>query len=155
MYEYWTPGSLAVLKYAEEEAKLIHHNYIGTEMILLGLLAGEVKGVAATVLAEMGVKLTDVRAEVLKVIGLGAYAHVAEFPLTPAAKHITELAWDETRQLGTNYIGTEHLLLAIVREPCVASRVLEALGVDLAKVRSCVIKAIFKLMEEKSWLLYY
>ena len=113
-----------------------------TEQVLLGLI-GEGTGVAAKTLKAMGVTLKDARVEVEKIIGRGSGFVAVEIPFTPRAKRVLELSWDEARQLGHNYIGTEHLLLGLIREgEGVAARVLENLGVDLNKVRSNVIKML-------------
>ena len=91
------------------------HNFVGTEQVLLGLI-GEGTGVAAKTLKSMGVTLKDARAEVEKIIGRGSGFVAVEIPFTPRAKRVLELSWDEARQLGHNYIGTEHLLLGLIRE---------------------------------------
>jgi ATP-dependent Clp protease ATP-binding subunit ClpC len=127
---------------AQEEARRLGHNFVGTEQILLGLI-GEGTGVAAKTLKSMGVNLKDARVEVEKIIGRGSGFVAVEIPFTPRAKRVLELSWDEARQLGHNYIGTEHLLLGLIREgEGVAARVLENLGVDLNKVRSSVVKML-------------
>ena len=127
---------------AQEEARRLGHNFVGTEQVLLGLI-GEGTGVAAKTLKSMGVTLKDARAEVEKIIGRGSGFVAVEIPFTPRAKRVLELSWDEARQLGHNYIGTEHLLLGLIREgEGVAARVLENLGVDLNKVRSNVVKML-------------
>ena len=118
---------------AQEEARRLGHNFVGTEQVLLGLI-GEGTGVASKTLKSMGIKLKDARAEVEKIIGRGSGFVAVEIPFTPRAKRVLELSWDEARQLGHNYIGTEHLLLGLIREgEGVAARVLENLGVDLNK----------------------
>jgi ATP-dependent Clp protease ATP-binding subunit ClpC len=127
---------------AQEEARRLGHNFVGTEQILLGLI-GEGTGVAAKTLKSLGVSLKDARIEVEKIIGRGSGFVAVEIPFTPRAKRVLELAWDEARQLGHNYIGTEHLLLGLIREgEGVAVRVLENLGVDLSRVRSNVIRML-------------
>ncbi len=127
---------------AQEEARRLGHNFVGTEQILLGLI-GEGTGIAAKTLKSMGVNLKDARVEVEKIIGRGSGFVAVEIPFTPRAKRVLELSWDEARQLGHNYIGTEHLLLGLIREgEGVAARVLENLGVDLTKVRSHVIRLL-------------
>jgi len=123
------------------------HNFVGTEQILLGLI-GEGTGVAAKVLKSMGVNLKDARVEVEKIIGRGSGFVAVEIPFTPRAKRVLELSLEEARQLGHNYIGTEHLLLGLIREgEGVAARVLENLGVDLAKVRTQVIRMLGETAE--------
>ena len=127
---------------AQEEARRLGHNFVGTEQVLLGLI-GEGTGVAAKTLKSMGVTLKDARAEVEKIIGRGSGFVAVEIPFTPRAKRVLELSWDEARQLGHNYIGTEHLLLGLIREgEGVAARVLENLGVDLNKIRANVVKML-------------
>lgn len=142
MFERFTEKAIKVIMLAQEEARRLGHNFVGTEQVLLGLI-GEGTGVAAKTLKSMGVTLKDARAEVEKIIGRGSGFVAVEIPFTPRAKRVLELSWDEARQLGHNYIGTEHLLLGLIREgEGVAARVLENLGVDLNKVRSNVVKMI-------------
>ncbi|MBR1425129.1 ATP-dependent Clp protease ATP-binding subunit [bacterium] len=142
MFERFTEKAIKVIMLAQEEARRLGHNFVGTEQVLLGLI-GEASGVAAKTLKSMGVNLKDARAEVEKIIGRGSGFVAVEIPFTPRAKRVLELSWDEARQLGHNYIGTEHLLLGLIREgEGVAARVLENLGVDLNKVRSNVIKML-------------
>ena len=139
MFERFTEKAIKVIMLAQEEARRLGHNFVGTEQILLGLI-GEGTGVAAKVLKSMGVNLKDARVEVEKIIGRGSGFVAVEIPFTPRAKRVLELSLEEARQLGHNYIGTEHLLLGLIREgEGVAARVLENLGVDLAKVRTQVI----------------
>ena len=136
MFERFTEKAIKVIMLAQEEARRLGHNFVGTEQILLGLI-GEGTGVAAKVLKSMGVNLKDARVEVEKIIGRGSGFVAVEIPFTPRAKRVLELSLEEARQLGHNYIGTEHLLLGLIREgEGVAARVLENLGVDLAKVRT-------------------
>ena len=142
MFERFTEKAIKVIMLAQEEARRLGHNFVGTEQVLLGLI-GEGTGVAAKTLKAMGVTLKDARAEVEKIIGRGSGFVAVEIPFTPRAKRVLELSWDEARQLGHNYIGTEHLLLGLIREgEGVAARVLENLGVDLNKIRSNVIKML-------------
>ncbi|MBO6256419.1 AAA family ATPase, partial [bacterium] len=142
MFESFTEKAIKVIMLAQEEARRLGHNFVGTEQVLLGLI-GEGTGVAAKTLKSMGVNLKDARTEVEKIIGRGSGFVAVEIPFTPRAKRVLELSWDEARQLGHNYIGTEHLLLGLIREgEGVAARVLENLGVDLNKVRSNVIKML-------------
>lgn len=142
MFERFTEKAIKVIMLAQEEARRLGHNFVGTEQVLLGLI-GEGTGVAAKTLKSMGVTLKDARAEVEKIIGRGSGFVAVEIPFTPRAKRVLELSWDEDRQLGHNYIGTEHLLLGLIREgEGVAARVLENLGVDLNKVRSNVVKML-------------
>lgn len=142
MFERFTEKAIKVIMLAQEEARRLGHNFVGTEQILLGLI-GEGTGIAAKTLKAMGVNLKDSRTEVEKIIGRGSGFVAVEIPFTPRAKRVLELSWDEARQLGHNYIGTEHLLLGLIREgEGVAARVLENLGVDLNKVRSNVIRML-------------
>ncbi len=142
MFERFTEKAIKVIMLAQEEARRLGHNFVGTEQILLGLI-GEGTGVAAKVLKSMGVTLKDARVEVEKIIGRGSGFVAVEIPFTPRAKRVLELSLEEARQLGHNYIGTEHLLLGLIREgEGVAARVLENLGVDLTKVRTQVIRML-------------
>jgi len=147
MFERFTEKAIKVIMLAQEEARRLGHNFVGTEQILLGLI-GEGTGVAAKVLKSMGVNLKDSRVEVEKIIGRGSGFVAVEIPFTPRAKRVLELSLEEARQLGHNYIGTEHLLLGLIREgEGVAARVLENLGVDLAKVRTQVIRMLGETAE--------
>ncbi|MCP9917668.1 ATP-dependent Clp protease ATP-binding subunit [Cyanobium sp. ATX 6F1] len=150
MFERFTEKAIKVIMLAQEEARRLGHNFVGTEQILLGLI-GEGTGVAAKVLKSMGVNLKDARVEVEKIIGRGSGFVAVEIPFTPRAKRVLELSLEEARQLGHNYIGTEHLLLGLIREgEGVAARVLENLGVDLAKVRTQVIRMLGETAEVTS-----
>ncbi|MBE9248975.1 ATP-dependent Clp protease ATP-binding subunit [Dolichospermum sp. LEGE 00240] len=147
MFERFTEKAIKVIMLAQEEARRLGHNFVGTEQILLGLI-GEGTGVAAKVLKSMGVNLKDARIEVEKIIGRGSGFVAVEIPFTPRAKRVLELSLEEARQLGHNYIGTEHLLLGLIREgEGVAARVLENLGVDLTKVRTQVIRMLGETAE--------
>ena len=127
---------------AQEEARRLGHNFVGTEQILLGLI-GEGTGIAAQVLKSMNVNLKDARIEVEKIIGRGSGFVAVEIPFTPRAKRVLELSLEEARQLGHNYIGTEHLLMGLVREgEGVAARVLENLAVDVSSIRTEVIQML-------------
>eukprot|EP00741_Cyanophora_paradoxa_P011666 tig00020563_g11271.t1 len=140
MFEKFTEKAIKVVMLSQEEARRLGHNFVGTEEILLGLI-GEGTGIAAKVLKSFNITLKDARAEVEKIIGRGSGFVQVEIPFTPRAKRVLELSLDEAKQLGQNYIGTEHLLLGLVREgEGVACRVLQNLGVDLAKVRQAVIR---------------
>jgi ATP-dependent Clp protease ATP-binding subunit ClpA len=142
MFERFTEKAINVIMLAQEEAKRLGHNFVGTEQILLGLI-GEGTGIGAKALKSFGVNLKDARAVVEKIIHRGSGYVAAEIPFTPRAKRVLELSWEEARQLGHNFIGTEHLLLGIIREgEGVAARVLEQLGVDLTKVRRQVIRLL-------------
>lgn len=150
MFERFTEKAIKVIMVAQEEARRLGHNFVGTEQILLGLI-GEATGVAAKVLKSMGVTLKDARVGVEKVIGRGSGFVAVEIPFTPRAKRVLELSLEEARQLGHNYIGTEHLLLGLIREgEGVAARVLENLGVDLVKVRTQVIRMLGETAEVTS-----
>ena len=147
MFERFTEKAIKVIMLAQEEARRLGHNFVGTEQILLGLI-GEGTGVAAKVLKSMGVNLKDARIEVEKIIGRGSGFVAVEIPFTPRAKRVLELSLEEARQLGHNYIGTEHLLLGLIREgEGVAARVLENLGVNLSKVRTQVIRQLGETAE--------
>ena len=142
MFERFTEKAIKVIMLAQEEARRLGHNFVGTEQVLLGLI-GEGTGVAAKTLKSMGVTIKDAREQVEKIIGRGSGFVAVEIPFTPRAKKVLELSWDEARQLGHNYIGTEHLLLGLIREgEGIGTKVLENLGVDLNKCRSNVIKLL-------------
>ena len=142
MFERFTEKAIKVIMLAQEEARRLGHNFVGTEQILLGLI-GEGTGIGPKVLKSMGVNLKDARVEVDKIIGRGSGFVAVEIPFTPRAKRVLELSLEEARQLGHNYIGTEHLLLGLIREgEGVAARVLENLSVDLSKVRSQIIRSL-------------
>jgi len=147
MFERFTEKAIKVIMLAQEEARRLGHNFVGTEQILLGLV-GEGTGVAAKVLKSLGVNLKDSRIEVEKIIGRGSGFVAVEIPFTPRAKRVLELSLEEARQLGHNYIGTEHLLLGLIREgEGVAARVLENLSIDLTKVRTQVIRMLGETAE--------
>ena len=149
MFERFTEKAIKVIMLAQEEARRLGHNFVGTEQILLGLI-GEGTGIGPKVLKAMGVNLKDARVEVEKIIGRGSGFVAVEIPFTPRAKRVLELSLEEARQLGHNYIGTEHLLLGLIREgEGVAARVLENLGVDLSKVRSQIIQSTSVYITEK------
>ena len=142
MFERFTEKAIKVIMLAQEEARRLGHNFVGTEQILLGLI-GENTGIGPKVLKAMGVNIKDARVEVEKIIGRGSGFVAVEIPFTPRAKRVLELSLEEARQLGHNYIGTEHLLLGLIREgEGVAARVLENLSVDLSKVRSKIIQSL-------------
>ncbi len=141
-FDKFTERARKVLSLAQEEAQRFNHPYIGTEHLLLGLVR-EGEGVAARVLTNMGVQLPKVRSAVEFIIGRGEGAVIGEIGLTPRAKKVIELAVDEARRLDHNYIGTEHLLLGLVREgEGIAAGVLESLGVNLEKVRQQVMQVV-------------
>ena len=142
MFERFTEKAIKVIMLAQEEARRLGHNFVGTEQILLGLI-GEGTGIGPQILKSMGINLKDARVEVEKIIGRGSGFVAVEIPFTPRAKRVLELSLDEARQIGHNYIGTEHLLLGLIREgEGVAARVLENLGVELSKVRSQIIRSL-------------
>ena len=141
-FDKFTERARKVLQLAQEEAQRFNHNYIGTEHLLLGLVR-EGDGVAARVLNNMGVQLPKVRSAVEFIIGRGEGAVIGDIGLTPRAKKVLELAVDEGRRLNHHYIGTEHLLLGLVREgEGIAAGVLESLGVNLEKVRAQVMQVV-------------
>ena len=147
-FDKFTERARRVLTLAQEEALRFNHNYIGTEHLLLGLVR-EGEGVAAKVLANLGVELNKVRSAVEFIIGRGDRAVMGEIGLTPRAKKVIELAVDEARRLGHHYIGTEHLLLGLVREgEGIAAGVLESLGVSLDKVRAEVTRILAQSMPQ-------
>ncbi|MEE9582906.1 MAG: ATP-dependent Clp protease ATP-binding subunit [Acidimicrobiia bacterium] len=142
MFERFTDRARRVVVLAQEEARLLNHNYIGTEHILLGLIH-EGEGVAARALEGMGISLESVRSQVVEIIGQGAQAPTGHIPFTPRAKKVLELSLREALQLGHNYIGTEHILLGLIREgEGVAAQVLQKLGAELHKVRQSVIQLL-------------
>jgi ATP-dependent Clp protease ATP-binding subunit ClpA len=142
MFERFTDQARRVVVLAQEEARLLNHNYIGTEHLLLGL-AHEGQGVAAKALESLGISLEAVRAQVEEIIGQGQSAPVGHIPFTPRAKKVFELSLREALQLGHNYIGTEHVLLGLVREgEGVAAQVLVKLGAGLPRVRQQVIQLL-------------
>ena len=142
MFERFTERARQVVVLAQEEARRLKHGYIGTEHLLLGLLREE-EGVAARVLDALGVTLDEVRAHVARVIGQGDEVATGEMPLTPRAKKVLELALREALSLGHNYIGTEHILLGLVRESeGVAARILRGLGADEQTVRNETTEAL-------------
>ena len=142
MFERFTDRARRVVVLAQEEARMLNHNYIGTEHILLGLIH-EGEGVAAKGLESLGISLEGVRAQVEEIIGQGQQAPSGHIPFTPRAKKVLELSLREALQLGHNYIGTEHILLGLIREgEGVAAQVLVKLGADLNKVRQQVIQLL-------------
>ncbi|WP_375480703.1 ATP-dependent Clp protease ATP-binding subunit [uncultured Jatrophihabitans sp.] len=142
MFERFTDRARRVVVLAQEEARMLNHNYIGTEHILLGLIH-EGEGVAAKALESLGISLEAVRQQVEEIIGQGQQAPSGHIPFTPRAKKVLELSLREALQLGHNYIGTEHILLGLIREgEGVAAQVLVKLGADLNKVRQQVIQLL-------------
>jgi len=142
MFERFSDRARRVVVLSQEEARLLNHNYIGTEHILLGLIA-ETEGVGARALQSLGVRLDSVRHEVEEIIGQGGSPPSGHIPFTPRAKKVLELSLREAMQLGHNYIGTEHVLLGLVREgEGVACQVLVKLGADLPRVRTKVLELL-------------
>jgi ATP-dependent Clp protease ATP-binding subunit ClpC len=142
MFERFTDRARRVVVLAQEEARMLNHNYIGTEHILLGLIH-EGEGVAAKALESLNISLEAVRQQVEEIIGQGQAAPTGHIPFTPRAKKVLELSLREALQLGHNYIGTEHILLGLIREgEGVAAQVLQKLGADLSRVRQTVIQLL-------------
>jgi hypothetical protein len=140
VFERFTDRARRVVVLAQEEARLLDHNYIGTEHLLLGLIH-EREGVAARTLVSLGVSLSAARSRVAEIIGSGGQAPSGHIPFTPRAKKVLELGLREALQLGHNHIGTEHILLGLIREgEGVAAQVLTGMGVELAQVRERVIQ---------------
>jgi ATP-dependent Clp protease ATP-binding subunit ClpC len=142
VFERFTDRARRVVVLAQDEARVLNHTYIGTEHLLLGLIQ-EGEGVAAQALHALGISLEDARRDIEEIIGQGQAATTGHIPFTPRAKKVLELALREALQLGHNYIGTEHILLGLVREgEGVAAQVLQKLGADLARVREAVVELI-------------
>jgi ATP-dependent Clp protease ATP-binding subunit ClpC len=142
VFQRFTDRARRVVVLAQEEARMLDHNYIGTEHILLGLIH-EGEGVAFKALTEMGISLADIRREVEEIIGRGQTAPTGHIPFTPRAKKVLELSLREALELGHNYIGTEHILLGLVREgEGVAAQVLEKNGVTMERMRQAVIELL-------------
>jgi ATP-dependent Clp protease ATP-binding subunit ClpC len=142
MFERFTDRARRVVVLAQDEARMLNHNYIGTEHILLGLIH-EGEGVAAKALESLGISLEAVRQQVEEIIGQGQQAPSGHIPFTPRAKKVLELSLREALQLGHDYIGTEHILLGLIREgEGVAAQVLVRLGADLNRVRQQVIQLL-------------
>src|SRR5215472_15488204 len=148
-FDKFTERARRVLSLAQEEAQRFQHNYIGTEHLLLGLVR-EGEGAAAQVLRKLGVELDKVRSAIEHIIGRGDRIVLGQIGLTPRAKKVIELAIDEARRLNHHYIGTEHLLLGLVREgEGIAAGVLESLGVNLEKVRRATLEVLGASSTEK------
>jgi Clp amino terminal domain, pathogenicity island component len=142
MFERFTERARRVVVLAQEEARMLNHNYIGTEHILLGLIR-EGQGVAGRALESLGISLEAVRQQVEQIIGRGQQAPSGHIPFTPRAKKVLELSLREAQQLGHNYIGTEHILLGLIREGSgVAAQVLVKLGADLNRARQQVVRLL-------------
>jgi ATP-dependent Clp protease ATP-binding subunit ClpA len=150
VFERFTEKAIKVIMLAQEEARRLGHNFVGTEFVLLGLI-GEGTGIAAKTLKSMGVNLKDARKEVEKIVGRGNGFVAVEIPFTPNGKRQLELAWEEARSLGHDYIGTEHLLLALIRlEESTGLKVLGNLGVDTTKVRTRLIRLLSEVSAGKA-----
>jgi ATP-dependent Clp protease ATP-binding subunit ClpC len=142
MFERFTDRARRVVVLAQEESRMLNHNYIGTEHLLLGLLH-EGEGVGAQALQSMGISLETVRAQVEEIIGQGHSAPPPHIPFTPRAKKVLELSLRESKQLGHKYLGTEHILLGLIREgEGVAAQVLQRLGAELSAVRQEVLQQL-------------
>jgi hypothetical protein len=142
MFERFTDRARRVVVLAQEEARMLNHDYVGTEHVLLALIR-EGEGVAAKALASLGISLEAVRQQVEEIIGRGPQAPSGQIPFTPRVKKVLELSLREAHQLGHNYIGTEHILLGLIREgEGVAAQVLVRLGADLNRVRQQVIQLL-------------
>jgi ATP-dependent Clp protease ATP-binding subunit ClpC len=142
MFERFTDRARRVVVFAQDEARMFNHTYLGTEHLLLGLIHEE-EGVAARALKALGVSLDETRRKVEDIIGRGAAAPTGHIPFTPRAKKVLELSLREAQQLGHNYIGTEHILLGLMREgDGVAAQVLVRSGVDLDRARQEVIRLL-------------
>jgi ATP-dependent Clp protease ATP-binding subunit ClpC len=149
MFERFTDRARRVVVLAQEEARMLNHNYIGTEHILLGLIH-EGEGVAAKALESLGISLEAVRQQVEEIIGQGQQAPSGHIPFTPRAKKVLELSLREALQLGHNYIGTEHILLGLIREgEGVAAQVLVRLDGDLSTVRQQVTRLLYERGEQE------
>jgi ATP-dependent Clp protease ATP-binding subunit ClpC len=142
VFERFTDRARRVVVLAQEEARMLNHNYIGTEHILLGLIHEE-QGLAARALESLGISLEAVRSHIQEMVGKSEAAPVGHIPFTPRAKKVMELSLREAIELGHNYIGTEHLLLGLIREgEGVAAQALAKLGADMKQVRGIVITLI-------------
>jgi ATP-dependent Clp protease ATP-binding subunit ClpA len=142
VFERFTDRARQVVVLAQEEARTLKHNYLGTEHILLGLLRKE-DGIAAQVLASFEVTLVEVREHVAQIVGEGGEVTTGQIPFTPRAKKVLELALREALSLGHNYIGTEHILLGLTREDGgVAAQILRALGTDAESIRDRIVETL-------------
>lgn len=142
MFERFTDSAIKVIRLAHEEARRLGHNFVGTEQILLGLV-GEGNGIAAKALKSLGINLKEAREEIEKIIGRGSGFVAVEIPFTPRSKRVLELSLEESRTLGQDYVGTEHLLLGLIRDgEGVAAKVLINLGVDAQEIRAKVIEML-------------
>ena len=150
MFERFTDRARRVVVLAQEEARMLHHDYIGTEHLLLGLIR-EGEGVAAKALESLGISLEAVRQHVGEITGQGQQAPSGHIPFTPRAKKVLELSLREALQLGHNYIGTEHILLGLIREDeGVAAQVLVKLGADPSRIRQQVNQLLARLPGQRA-----
>jgi ATP-dependent Clp protease ATP-binding subunit ClpC len=150
MFQRFTDRARRVVVQAQDEARTLNHDYVGTEHLLLGLIHESVGGVAAKALESMGISLDAVRERVDEVAGRGVQAPSGHIPFTPQAKEVLKLALGESIQLGHNYVGTEHLLLGLIREgDGVAAQVLTGLGADLDGAREQVIRLLDEYRREQ------
>ncbi len=161
MFERFTERARYVVVLAQDEARTLKHNYIGTEHILLGLLREE-EGLAARVLDSLGITVEEVRAQVVRIVGLGGEPAEANIPFTPRAKKMLELALREALSLGHDYIGTEHILLGLVREnEGVAARILLDFDADDERIRSEIMHVLSGSAGERAprkgepWIMVY
>ncbi|MDX2105484.1 MAG: Clp protease N-terminal domain-containing protein [Candidatus Melainabacteria bacterium] len=147
MFERFTEKAIKVIMLAQEEARRLNHNFVGTEQLLLGLL-GEGSGIAARALRKHNVELEKAREEVEKIIGRGTSKVGIEIPFTPRSKRVLEAAWDEARSLSVTYIGTEHLLLGLLKDDIgVAIQVLKALEVDADALRETTMDLTSRVLD--------
>jgi ATP-dependent Clp protease ATP-binding subunit ClpC len=142
VFERFTEGARVVVVQAQDEARVLRHNYLGTEHLLLGLLRQE-KGLAARVLKSLDITIEEVRAQIARIVGQGDEILTGQIPFTPRAKKVLELSLREALSLGHNYIGTEHILLGIVREnEGVAARILLDFDADAEKIRNEIVRTL-------------
>ena len=150
MFERFTDRARRVVVASQEEARTLNHSFIGPEHILLGLL-NEGEGLAVRVLESLGISLETIRRQVEEIIGRGEYTSQKSIPFTPQAKKVLELSLSESKQLGHRYIGTEHILLGLIRQgDGVAAQVLAGLGADLERVRQQVIQLLSEHQARRS-----
>jgi ATP-dependent Clp protease ATP-binding subunit ClpC len=148
VFERFTDRARRVIVLAQEEARMLNHDHIGTEHLLLGLVREE-EGIAAQALTALGVSLGDVRASVVGAVGEGRHVPAGHIPFTPRAKKVLELSLREALALGNDYLGTEHILLGLIREgDGVAAKVLEGLGVGLERARQQVVELVSRFDPE-------
>jgi len=148
MFEKFTEGAIKVIMLSQEEARRMGHNFVGTEQLFLGIV-GQRQGVGAKALRSLGVTLKKARKEVETYIGRGTGFVASEIPFTPRAKRVLEMAVQEGKDIGQNYVGTEHILLALIgEEDGVAIRTIEKLGVDIIQLRSKTLALIKENQEE-------